>query len=258
MKTPLKSFSSLRAFACCEPMIAAACFEVTFITLRSEKSKARSAATHAAVSPPTPCTTKLLGGLRSCPAPLPMPLGPSGRSMTTPYCFSKRLLYRKLTAVTSCDKSTTVLTMLPSSISSGLTPLLDATRPANLFLSLSDLTDFSWASLAAMRFCTFSRNLFMSSWNFKYDSQRCAFDNSWRFPASISSLASAENDNSSVWHCLSSFICSRIFAGSGCFGRGHFASRSVASSCFTTSSRRRRCSTTSFSTCAEGLSSGTD
>mmetsp|Transcript_9783 Transcript_9783/g.22318 ORF Transcript_9783/g.22318 Transcript_9783/m.22318 type:complete len:200 (+) Transcript_9783:1516-2115(+) len=85
-KTLLNSLSIFRALACCWPMTNAACFGVTVMTLRSERSRDLSACTHEDTSGSTPRTMSILGG--GAGVPLPLPFMPSGRSMTTPYCFS--------------------------------------------------------------------------------------------------------------------------------------------------------------------------
>mmetsp|Transcript_81889 Transcript_81889/g.236734 ORF Transcript_81889/g.236734 Transcript_81889/m.236734 type:complete len:255 (-) Transcript_81889:307-1071(-) len=241
-------------------MMAAACLDDTSTTLRSEKSSALSAATHAAVSSPTPCTVKYFGGGAGAP-PLPKPLPPSGRSITTPNCFSNFALYKKLCEETSGVRSTFVLTMLDSSTSSAFTPLFAATRAARRFFSPPAFTVLAVSSFAEIRCWIFSRSLFISSWNLQNDSHLCALESSFLFSASISFFASSENDSASVLHCLSSAICAMILLVSMIRGRGHFASRRDSSTWRMISCNWRCCSDASLRTwpalAVAPLSSGT-
>mmetsp|Transcript_6982 Transcript_6982/g.17548 ORF Transcript_6982/g.17548 Transcript_6982/m.17548 type:complete len:202 (+) Transcript_6982:71-676(+) len=199
MNTPLYSPSIFLALPCWEPMITEACFGLTVITCLPDKSKARNSLTHSLASSVTPCTIKLFDG----GDPLARPLPPSGRSMTTPCCFSNLDLYKKLRTMTSGGSSTFVVVTDASSTSSGFKPLAAATRAAMRFLSLPARTSFAVTSFSAMRLVHLSRKVLSSSWNLAKTSHLCAFESSCLLSSNISNFISSVNEESVV-HCRNS------------------------------------------------------
>mmetsp|Transcript_55022 Transcript_55022/g.147327 ORF Transcript_55022/g.147327 Transcript_55022/m.147327 type:complete len:249 (-) Transcript_55022:370-1116(-) len=228
-------------------MMTAACFGVTVMTFRSERSKALRACTQAVTSGSTPRTMSIFGGGEGAP-PLPPPLAPSGRSMTTPYCFSNFGRYRKLRAVTSGGKSTFRLRTLSSFKSSAFTPLLAATRCTMRRWRLPERAIFASSSFC---FSRSSHACFKDSicvWKLLNDSQPSDFESALSRSSNICAFVSSVKVPSSFLQMRSSRICSMILLVFTFFGREIFTPRSVSSTSAMIFSRSLRCSVTSLTT----------